>query len=274
MDKKVANNVIVGIFVALAFVGFIFVLFSMGGGSGLFTSQLSLYGKFSQVKGLHPGSEVSLSGLRIGVVKNISVDPKGGKDLTVEMAVGKKYGDVLKQDSVASIRTQGVLGDKYIELSVGSIGAPAVKNGDTLPSSELTDLFTKSGNLVDDISRHFDKGGKFEQLLLNLTNVSANLADITSEIKKEKGILHELAYGTSGLALNKSMAHLEAILDKINRGEGTLGSLINDPTVYEDVKAMMGGAKRSTILKYFMHQFIDAGDKAQKEDDKNKEKKK
>ena len=48
-------------------------------------------------------------------------------------------------------------------------------------------------------------------------------------------------------------------MSKIDKGKGSLGALINDPTLYEDIKYLMGGAKRSTILKYFMQQFIDEG---------------
>src|SRR3954454_3077727 len=115
MDKKIANNIIVGIMVAFGFVAFVFVLFSIGGGS-LLKSQFTLYGTFKQVKGLHMGSEVTLGGLRVGVVRSITISNDALRDLIVEMAVTRNVQEYIRKDSIAQIRTQGVLGDKYIEI--------------------------------------------------------------------------------------------------------------------------------------------------------------
>src|SRR5262249_34914231 len=121
------------------------------------------------------------------------------------------------------------------------------------------DLFTKSGDLVEQVKRNFEKGGDFDALVHNLNVLSANLASITTDIRRERGMLHELIYGTSGVKLSAATDNLKEILRKINDGEGSLGALINDPTVYEDVKSLLGGAKRSNILKYFMRSFINEG---------------
>lgn len=273
MDRKVANNVIVGIFISLGIIAFVFLLFNIGGGSTIFSSQLHLLGRFSQVKGLHQGSEVSLSGLRIGVIKDITIAKDGTKELIVELAVSKKYAPNLRKNSTATIKTQGVLGDKYVEVSIGTEDSPALKNGEQISSGEQADLFTKSGNLVTDVSRYFDKEGEVTVLLNNLNKLSGNLAELSTQIKTEKGLLHEMVYGNSGSSFNKSTASLSNILSKIDKGEGTLGALVNDPAVYEDLKSLMGGAKRSTILKYFMRQFIDSGDKAIKTEEENGKKK-
>ena len=273
MDKKVANNVIVGVFITLGVIAFVFLLFNIGGGVSVFSSQLRLIGRFPQVKGLHQGSEVSLSGLRIGVVKDIKIATDGTKELIVELAISRKFASSLKKNSQATIKTQGVLGDKYIELTIGSEDSPPLKNGDMIDSAEQADLFTKSGNLVTGVSKYFDEEGEITVLLKNLNKLSKNLVELSTQIKSQKGLLHEMFYGTSGNNLNKSMAKLESILSKIDEGEGTLGAFVNDPGVYEDIKAMTGGAKRSTVLKFFMKQFIDSGEKeAAKDKDKDKKK--
>ena len=273
MDKKVANNVIVGVFISLGLIAFVFLLFNIGGGSSLFSSQIKLIGRFPQVKGLHQGSEVSLSGLRIGVVRDIRISADGTKDLIVELAISKKYANSLRKNSTAIIKTQGVLGDKYVEISIGSEDSPLLKSGDAISSGEQSDFITKSGNLVSDVSKYFDKEGEITVLLHNLNKLSSNLIEMTSEAKTKNGLLHELIYGASGAQFSKSTTSLSSILQKIDQGEGTIGALINDPSVYEDLKSMMGGAKRSTVLKYFMKQFIDSGDKeAEKEDEKPKKK--
>ncbi len=264
MDKRITTNVVVGAFVLIGFGLFLFLIMTVGGGTGLFTSRLELFGRFSHVKGLHAGSEVSLSGLRVGTVKKIEIANDGSKDLIVDLMINKEVADKLRKDSIAKVATQGVLGDKYVELTIGSNNEAPLNNGDFIHTEEVEDLFTKSGGLVDDISRQFMKGGDFDALVKNLNKTAANLASLTEEAKAGKGLLAESLRGDSGAKLNRSLGHVESILGKIDRGEGTLGGLINDPTVYEDLKSIMGGAKRSSILQYFMRQFKDSGDKTKR----------
>jgi len=261
MDKKLGNNIVVGIFVLAGFSTLVFVLFSMGNGRGFLSGQFTLKTRFIHVKGLHYGSEVALSGLRIGTIKDIEIAADDTKELVVTLAIDKGQRFRLRTDSRAFIRTQGVLGDKYIELTIGSSSAEALKDGDLIPSQETQDIIAKSGTLVEGIGKHFEKGGDFEALMSRLNLLSENLVTLTSDIRNKKGIANEMIYGNSGSKLSQSMEHLESILRKINDGQGTLGAVINDPTLYEDVKYMMGGAKRSSVLKYFMRSFIEDGEK-------------
>jgi phospholipid/cholesterol/gamma-HCH transport system substrate-binding protein len=197
MDKKITNNIVLGVFVIIGFSLFVFLIFNIGGGSGLFTSQFHIYGKFAHVKGLHLGSEVSLSGLRVGTVKEITVSNDKEKGLVVELAVSKKIQDKIRTDSFAKIVTQGVLGDKYIELTIGSPENPMLNDGDIIATQEVVDLFTKSGGLVDNIAKQFNSGGEVETLIKNLNHVAENLTVITTDLQRSKGLYHELVSGTN-----------------------------------------------------------------------------
>jgi phospholipid/cholesterol/gamma-HCH transport system substrate-binding protein len=77
--------------------------------------------------------------------------------------------------------------------------------------------------------------------------------EISSQVRGGKGLLHAILYDPAGgeLVNNLSSAAKSAdnIVKKVERGEGTLGGIINDPAVYEDLKVILGGAKRSTIIK-------------------------
>ena len=249
MDRRVSHNVLLGIVIAIASIVFVYIIFNIGGGRGIFRSEITLLAKFSHVKGLHYGSEVSLAGLRIGVIGKITVASDESKALTVELSIMKSYRERVRKDSLATIRTQGVLGDKYIEISIGSPDLPLLNDGEWIQTEEPADLFTKGGNLVEDIAKQFNKGGEVDQLVRNLNRLVTNLNTITLDLQQRKT--------TEKLA--SSFNHTDAILKKIREGEGTLGALINDPSVYEELKQMLGGAKRSTVLKYFMRQFIESG---------------
>ena len=264
MDKKLANNLIVGVFILVGFAGFLFVLFTFKGGKGIFSRDYTLFGKFSNVKGLNFGSEVSLAGLRVGTVNKIRIAPESTKELVVEFTVSKEMFDKIREDSIATIKTTGVLGDKYIEISIGDPTKPGLAANTFIRCEEPADFFSKTGNVVENISSQFKAGSNFDQLIGNLNRVSANLASLTDEMRTKKGLLYEVTQGKSGENFSRATENLAGIMTKINKGEGTLGSLINDPTVYEDLKALMGGAKRSAILNYFMRSFIQNGEEPQK----------
>ncbi len=259
MDKKIANQIIVGVFVTVVFFGFIFVIFNIAGGDGIFSAKYNLKARFEHVKGLHYGSEVSLAGLRVGVVKDITIAADNPKQLIVDLAIDKGMKNKVRKDSRASVKTQGVLGDKYIELTIGTPTEPELPASSEIVVEEEQDIFSKGGMLVDNVKRQFEKGGEVEALIHNLNLLSQNLSTLTGDAKKERGMVHEMIYGKSGIRLSEAMGHLNEILRKIDQGEGSLGLLVNDPTVYEDIKTMTGGAQRSTVLKYLMRSFTESG---------------
>jgi phospholipid/cholesterol/gamma-HCH transport system substrate-binding protein len=93
-------------------------------------------------------------------------------------------------------------------------------------------------------------------------------------VRGGKGLLHAILYDPAGgeLVNNLSVASgsagdlmkdlsstvksIDNIVKKVERGEGTLGGIVNDPTVYEDLKVILGGAKRSTIIKALVRYTI------------------
>jgi len=82
----------------------------------------------------------------------------------------------------------------------------------------------------------------------------ASLADILEEVEEGNGFLHTLVYDEPGeqdllLQVMEAGARLNSILTKVDRGEGTLGLLLNDPTLYEELKILVGGAGRSTLVR-------------------------
>ncbi|NBV49601.1 MCE family protein [bacterium] len=274
MERQRMNQLLVGIFVVLGVSIATYLIFVMGSRTGVFRSTFTVYARFKDVKGLHPGSEVSLSGLRVGIVKEITVATDDSKEMVAHLQISSTAKDRIRADSAATLRTQGVLGDRYIELTIGSNSQRPLKNGDTLRTEEASDIFAKSGSLMEGLSRYLREGGDIDSLVKNLAKLSDNLVQLSGQVKKEKSLLNELFYGSSGKNLNEALTHLDSILKKIDGGDGTLGSLVNDPTVYEDVKSVLGGAKRSSVLKYFMRQFIESSDKEKEELDKTNKLKK
>ena len=102
--------------------------------------------------GLADGADVRVGGLHQGTVKHIQLPNRPDGKVTVTMDLQKASRDVLKKDSVASIKSEGLIGDKYVEISFGSDSAAQLKNGDTIasePPLDMSNLVKKADQLLD-----------------------------------------------------------------------------------------------------------------------------
>ena len=95
-------------------------VFLIGDKQLLFSSTYQLKTNFKNVVGLDPGAEVLVGGVAKGSVKRIELPPAPGGDVTVVMKMEKSTRRIIRADSVASIQTEGLLGDKYVTISFGS----------------------------------------------------------------------------------------------------------------------------------------------------------
>ena len=129
-----------GVFV----VGMLFVLavgiFWIGSQHYLFTPTYILNADFDNVAGLADGATVQVGGLQQGTVRHIILPHRPDQKVRVVMDLKAATRGILKNDSVASIKSQGLLGDKYVEISFGSVDAPQVKNGDVIASEAPVDF--------------------------------------------------------------------------------------------------------------------------------------
>jgi len=270
-NARGANNFVVGMFVFIALlVGSGFVVFM--GGSSLFGKEMKVGTVFEDVRGLNVGAPVFVSGIQVGRVSEISFPgdkaPAAGASPTilVSVSVFSQFHDRIRKDSEASITTQGVLGDKVLVISPGSFEAGAVESGGNIASKkekELSDYLAKGSNAVDDFAeiarnlnlllRDVQGSGKVKSILANFEKATAQLAASTKD------------------DLGPTLKSLRAILSKVERGEGTLGALINDSSLHEDLRTVLGGAKRSQVLRFLVRQAIANKDKeAEATNKKNK----
>ena len=167
-------------------------IFIIGSKQYLFTPTYRLRAQFATVVGLDEGAEVRVGGVHSGSVRGIELPSVPSGKITVLMDVQRSTHDIIKQDSVAAIETEGLLGNEYVSISFGSARSPNVKDDDTIASQPplvIADLMRKADGILD-TSR---------QALDNVTAAAANLS---------------------------------AISGKINEGQGTVGALVNDKKIY------------------------------------------
>ncbi|TQF16284.1 MCE family protein [Myxococcus llanfairpwllgwyngyllgogerychwyrndrobwllllantysiliogogogochensis] len=353
-EKRLALRA--GLFVAIGLAVAGVVVFFIGQESRLFQRQHTYRTYFANVQGLSDQSPVWLGGLEVGKVTGIyfSEDPNDPK-LEVRLQVASKYGDRVKQDSLAQLTSMGVLGDKAVDISLGSPASPPVEPGGVLASStsgDLTNLLKSASEVMDnsvaisksllktvdaygdpqlarDVQRSmaslrgvleqvqngdgmlhaliYDKDGGREvrrlmasassaaqrvdgavghvEVLLRevrtgdgtahaliygdegaialreLGEAAGQLAGLIEDAKKSpNGAVHQLVYGdASGMFadLGSAAEDLKKITATVAKGEGTLGGLISDPTVYEDLREVLGNVKRNRILRALVRFSLD-----------------
>jgi phospholipid/cholesterol/gamma-HCH transport system substrate-binding protein len=248
----------VGLTVIFAAVTLAILVFLMRGTTGFFTSRITLVTYFDNAEGLRGGQGVDLQGVAIGNVQSVRIvaDSKHAeKPIQVVMRINKKFQPVLRKDAVATILTQGVLGESFVDID-GSLARQApVSDGDELPSSNapgLPDVIRSSqGTLqnfdvlvkrVDRIVAQVEGGrgslGKFisDPVFFNrATTILNQLQEMLNDVSAGKGTIGRLlADETLANKLSDDVDKLSRIVDDINTGKGNLGLLIKDDTLMKN----------------------------------------
>ena len=202
-----------GIFFALAVV-LALVILEYFGSFGFLQSGHHLHALFKNVQDLKLGDSVKMAGVRVGRVENI-VLTNGFADVTMIMS---SEADV-RTDSKASISFTGLMAQNYVAIGFGSPAAPKVENGAYLQTSEqpdLGELFTKLDKVatgVENLTRSFS-GEKIDTFLGPLTDfVKDNRTNLTATI-----------------------SNIKTVSDRIAQGQGTVGKLINEDSLYVSVQ--------------------------------------
>src|SRR5262249_45834385 len=125
-------------------------VFLIGNKDFLFSSTYRLNAEFQNVAGLNNGAEVRIGGIHQGTVKEIDLPSQPDGKLTVVMNLKSETRNIIKKDSRASIKTEGLLGDKYVEISFGSPRAEPIADGGTIASEPQKDMSEQAQALADD----------------------------------------------------------------------------------------------------------------------------
>src|SRR5580698_3798768 len=127
-------------------------VFVIGSKEYLFRSTYKLKAQFDNVAGLSEGADVQVGGVHSGIVESIALPHKPGDKVTVVMDLNKSTHEIIKQDSLASIETEGVLGNQYVAISFGSDGQGDVKDGQliqSVPPLVMGDMLKKASGILD-----------------------------------------------------------------------------------------------------------------------------
>lgn len=248
----------VGLFLALGLIVLVVSVFMLGANKSVFQNSYRISTYFDSVQGLNNGAVVSLAGVKIGNVESIDYDDE--KNLVrVIFLMDASYAKKTKSDSIVEIRTQGALGDKFLYIKPGISGTPLENRGELKSEygNDLLAVLNKRGNesekLFDTIHnlnlivKGLAEQNKLPSLINKLDQAAGNLNDSSVKIKQ----------ALAGNKLEHSMTKMENILDKIDSGQGTLGALINDRSLHDRLKSILGAGQKQQQVKSIIKSSVD-----------------
>jgi phospholipid/cholesterol/gamma-HCH transport system substrate-binding protein len=220
----------VGLFFLLG-VALVWVTFeTLSGGTVFKDKGYTLIAGFESLKELKPGDEVRMAGVKIGEVQKTQLS---GSNRRAEAILRIDSNVKVKADATATIAMSGLIGTNTISIDLGSAGAP-----DLQPGAEIKTRSTADLNTV--MSQIGDLGKKLESALGNLGTALTGDGTNPGIVQKVDQLVTENREN-----IQKTTANLSSITDKVNKGEGTLGKLVNDSKLHDDLVATIGEIKNS-----------------------------
>jgi len=176
MKKKISHKVRLGIFVSLGILIFILAIYFIGEKQQLFRSTFRLSGEFKDVAGLQAGNNVRLSGINVGTVENVSII--SDTSVKVEILIDESTRKFIRKDAIASIGSEGLMGNKVLIISPGTGGKRIIENNDIIATTQPTDM--------DEIMK------SLKTTIDNTASITGDLAKISTNIESGKGTIGRL----------------------------------------------------------------------------------
>lgn len=216
----------VGALFAFGLVALVFGVYQVGRVFDVFADRYTILTEVPTVAGLREGAPVTLAGQRVGQVAAIEFIPieqkRDTNNLRVHLSVNRGVAPQIRQDSRAHIRTQGLLGDKFVDIDPGTQAARPLAAGELLPAAATVDIDMLFGRLA----RTLDTA----QVLVS------DLGAVTGALARGEGSLGRLLVDDALYQrATAATVELSNLLGEINRGQGTLARLTRDPVLYERV---------------------------------------
>lgn len=230
-----ARSVKVGIFIAGGIALFCVGLFLIGSRAQLFGSHFTAYAEFSNVDTLVAGSTVRVGGMNAGRVAAIQIPGNPSQKFRLKLQVDTSFRSIVRRDSVATIETEGMVGNKFVNIAEGTANSPLCAPGCILPSRESTSmgaLMREGGKLAGSLQATItDIHHRADTIMKNIAEASGNVNGMIASVKPN----------VVGMTRNASV-----IVAGIRHGHGAAGKLLTDKQVATNVAQTIANARQAT----------------------------
>jgi len=267
MKKNSSNKIKLGIFVTLGLVVLILAIYYIGEKQLLFQSTFRLSGVFEDVAGLQPGNNVRLSGINIGTIESISL--VSDTTVRVDIVIDESSRKFIKKDAIATIGSEGLIGNKVLVINPGTGGKKSIENNDVIQTAQpidVDDIMISLKTTIDNtaiitgdlakISTNIESGkGTIGRLMMdqtwreNIQSTIVNLKDGSEKfvvfMDKSQQIDNILLSINSNIDSTSAVIQdLSKIASKIQSGEGVVGKLLMDQSMGQNLDSTLINLKK------------------------------
>lgn len=255
MKKALTQNIRLGIFVTIGILFLVLSLYYIGSKQNLFGSSLRLKTYFYNISGLRSGNNVRFSGIDIGTVESIEV--LNDTLIVVTMLVEEDMQPFIKKNALASIGTDGLMGNKLVNINPVKGASVCVADGDLLASVRVMEM-DESMRLLNNTNN-------------NINVLSANLREISEKVNTNNSLWQLLDDRTLANNVRNTLVNLRVtgrnsailtgdlrnIIRDIRQGKGTVGTLITDTTfAYRMNQTIINIQSISDSIAYISGDFL------------------
>jgi len=236
--REIALKFRVGVFVLVALAVFLGLVYALGARARLFEARYTIHADFTEVGGLVEGATVRLAGVQIGRVTGVHLPGEPGGKVRVDLTIARRYSDRIRKNSIARIETQGLLGDKIVEITVGNTTAPPVAPGEVLAARDPADFgrviaagaeTAKDVGALAAVLRETAEKVNQSKLIEDAATTVNKLGRVVDQVEHGRGWAHALVY-EEPLALrrlNELLATTQTLVERVEKGQGAAGVLVS-----------------------------------------------
>jgi len=240
----------IGLFLVLGIGLFTVILFLIGNRHDIFGKHVEFYAEFSDIGGLPRGAQVRVSGIEAGEVKGIEIPTSPASKFRLKLQVRTNARGLIRTDSLVSIQTEGIVGDKYLFIREGTSTAPEAPDGATLRSKEPFDLgaalekgsalLDKSSALLDNVQGSVtDLHGRLDVALDSVTKTVNHVDGLVTVVQPD---IRKLASNASQITET-----INQIVSDLNAGKGPAGLLLKDEATRKQLQQTLSNAQQATL---------------------------
>lgn len=255
MAKYIIKDLKLGLFVITGIILLVFALYMIGKNRSLFTDNFELRAQFKDVEGLMPGNNVRYAGIQAGTVKHIYII----NDTTIEvtMLINETAGSHIRKNSIASIGTEGLMGNKVVNIVASKVVSPRVDEDDillTVPRLDISNAMTTlaitndnagiiAAELVETV-RKINSSPAVWQIMTDTTlplNIRASLRNIAESSER----------------LNRTTQVVEHIITETYAGTSVAGVLLSDTTEANNIRSAISHLQNATKDAHLLTTRLD-----------------
>jgi len=256
MNKDTESNWKLGMFVIVGLILFTLTIYFVGKQQNLFGSTFHLKSKFKTVSGLKTGNNVRFSGINVGTISEIQLETDSS--VVVDIIVERDVQKYIKTDAIASIGSDGLMGDKVLTISPGTVSNKVIADNAFIASKSAVEM----EDLMKSVKTSVDNAGI----------ITAQLAQFTYKMNNGEGALSRLMSDKEfANSLQNTLVNLEAstnefskFTNSMNHGKGILPKLVNDERLGAKLDSTMsnlesGSKGLSENMEAAKHNFLLKG---------------